>query len=73
MDTSVIPNESLRVWWYNPRTGEVISQNEQSNTGKLSVGFWSGIIKEEQGGPDWVVVIDDASKNYPLPGKSIYD
>ena len=73
VDTSVIPNESLRVWWYNPRTGEVISQNEQSNTGKLSVGFWSGIIKEEQGGPDWVVVIDDASKNYPLPGKSIYD
>ena len=30
---------------------------------------WNDLITEGQGGPDWVVVIDDAAAGRPAPGK----
>ena len=70
VSTSVIEGKELNVWWYNPRTGEVIPGGKIPNTGSFSHSNWSPWIKEEQGGPDWVVVLDDAGKGYQPPGKS---
>jgi hypothetical protein len=49
-------------WWFNPRDGRCIKLGEFDNTGSrefvpTSVGR----------GSNWVLVLDDASKNYPEP------
>ncbi len=65
--TDVIPSSKLHVWWYDPRTGKSFDKGEVENTG-LFVMPWGSEIKTNGTGPDWVLVIDDASKKYPAPG-----
>lgn len=57
-----ISGAKLNAAWYNPRKGEAIKLDGISNTGKQkfnppSTGY----------GQDWVLVLDDAAKNYMLP------
>ncbi len=52
----------LNASWYNPRNGESGSVTEYANTGTLrftppSTGY----------GQDWVLILDDASKQYAMP------
>ena len=68
LDTRVIPGSKLKVWWYDPRTGHAFLQGIMENTGTYNFSNWSELIREGQGGPDWVVVIDDASAGYEAPG-----
>jgi hypothetical protein len=61
LDTSVIAAQTLNAYWFDPATGatEVIQesfQNPQSLT-----------LEPRTQGHDWVVVIEDASRNYRLP------
>ena len=52
----------LRVWWYDPRTGY------PHDLGLID----GGRLKEFRSpsyGPDWVLVLDDASLNYAPPGQ----
>jgi hypothetical protein len=63
VNTSKIKSARLKAWWFNPRDGGAISLGEFENAGSkeftpVSIGR----------GSDWVLVIDDASKNYPGPG-----
>jgi len=55
----------LAGWLFNPRDGRSISLGSFENTG-------SKIIKphSEGRGGDWVVIIEDANKNYINPGLS---
>ena len=69
LDTRVIPGSKLKVWWYDPRTGHAFLQGIMENTGTYNFSNWSELIREGQGGPDWVLVIDDASAGYEAPGK----
>lgn len=60
--TSKLSAPKLRGWWFNPRDGYAISIGDFENTGSkefvpTSVGR----------GSDWLLVLDDASKNYPAP------
>jgi hypothetical protein len=60
--TSKLSATKLRGWWFNPRDGYAISLGEFDNSGSkefvpTSVGR----------GSDWVLILDDASKNYPEP------
>jgi hypothetical protein len=65
LDTSCIPGGTLRVWWMNPRTGECSPAAESPNAGKTA------FEPPTQGeGEDWVLVIDDAAKDYPPPATS---
>lgn len=62
VDMSRIAAKNIRGWWFNPRDGRSISLGTFENSGKkeftpTSVGR----------GSDWVLVLDDASKNYPAP------
>ncbi len=66
--TTAIPGKKLKIWWYDPRTGDAFPQGTFDNTGTFSYSAWQIVIEPTQDGPDWVVVIDDADLNYPPPG-----
>jgi hypothetical protein len=50
-------------WWFNPRTGAAEAIGEFDNRGVRE------FTPPSQGfGSDWVLVLDDASKAFPMPG-----
>jgi hypothetical protein len=63
VDLSRMAGEALKGWWYDPRTGKTESIGEVKKSDKAE--FAPPIDK---GGPDWVLVVDDAGKGYPAPG-----
>ena len=68
--TDVISAAKLRIWWYNPRTGIAFAYGEFDNSGIFEIP-WGSELNIENSGPDWILVIDDSSKKYPVPGKII--
>jgi len=53
----------VKAWWFNPRTGEAVAAGEFPGGGRrefVPPGAGAGL--------DWVLVLDDASKNFPPPG-----
>lgn len=61
--TSYIRGKTLKAWWFNPRTGKTTNAVKFKNEGKKT--FFSPTPGELH---DWILVIDDASKDYPKPG-----
>jgi hypothetical protein len=60
---SVIQAPSIKAWWFNPRTGAASFISTFANSGEQE------FISPDPGEMlDWVLVLDDASKNYPPPG-----
>jgi hypothetical protein len=61
----VISGNKVRGWWYDPRSGKAQEIGVFKN--KSVRGF------DPPGGPapgnDWVLVLDDASKNFGMPGE----
>ncbi len=54
----------LKAWWYDPRRGVSFSAGEHPNEGTPT------FTPPSRGrGNDWVLVIDDASRRFPPPGK----
>jgi len=64
LDLELCGWERSKVWWYNCRTGETKESGEIQN--KQITSF-----KPETGGRgnDWVLVLDNADKNFKIPGK----
>ena len=60
-----ITGKSVKAWWFNPRTGESAEIGDFENSGERE--FVPPGLGELL---DWVLVLDDASKNYPPPGSS---
>lgn len=58
-----ITGENIKAWWFNPRTGSAMEIGTFENKGMHS---WECPSKGYAS--DWVLVLDDASKNYPPPG-----
>jgi hypothetical protein len=57
-----ISGNTLHAYWYNPRNGKT------TEIGKFSNSNPKKFIPPSGGyGQDWVLVIDDAAKNYPMP------
>ncbi len=69
--TNKLQGEEIRAWWFDPRTGNAFLIGTFPNTNAFNVP-WNGRIREGEGGPDWVLVLDDASKNYPAPGTQVF-
>lgn len=61
IDFSRIKGETFNTWWYNPRTGEVTPIREVK--GEPREHFSVPVA-----GVDWVLVIDDAAKEFSEPG-----
>lgn len=59
-----ISGETVRAYWYDPRTGGFQFIGTYENKGILT--FVPPTSGREN---DWVLVLDDESMNYPVPGK----
>jgi hypothetical protein len=57
-----ISGDRVRCWWFNPRSGDSTSAGEFENKGNHRF-----VPPSEGFGSDWVLIVDDASKAYPLP------
>lgn len=60
--TACIAAPRLRIWLYNPATGEAALHAEVDNPGIYTYAV------QQTWGPDFVLVFDDASQDYPPPG-----
>ncbi|MBI5385430.1 MAG: glycoside hydrolase family 140 protein [Verrucomicrobia bacterium] len=59
-----ITGPTVQAWWFNPRNGEATVIGEFPNTGERE--FLPPNPGEEL---DWVLVLDDAAKKFPAPGR----
>ncbi|MBP7934556.1 MAG: glycoside hydrolase family 140 protein [Phycisphaerae bacterium] len=60
----VIKGAKVKAWWFNPRDGHTTTIGEFHNTGQQR------FVPPDPGeGLDWILVLDDAAKDYPPPGK----
>ncbi|MFA9389658.1 MAG: glycoside hydrolase family 140 protein [Prolixibacteraceae bacterium] len=64
VNMNVIKGKVVLGWWYNPRNGKVTKIGKFSNTGQQT--FISPTPGEAL---DWILVLDNADKKYPAPGK----
>ncbi|MDO5571192.1 MAG: glycoside hydrolase family 140 protein [Bacteroidales bacterium] len=62
--TEALSDKNLVAWWYNPRNGEAKKIGKFKNEGNLS--FISPTPGENL---DWILVVDNASSRYKVPGK----
>ena len=61
-----ISGSRVNAWWYNPRNGTSTELGEFENAGTR------GFKPQYEGlGSDWVLVLDDAAKGYPAPGRLV--
>jgi hypothetical protein len=58
-----ISGSKVKGWWFNPRTGTSQEIETFDNTGTREF-----TCPSEGFGADWVLVLDDASKNFGKPG-----
>jgi len=63
LDLSALSGETLAAWWFDPRTGHAQAAGRSPRTASQS--FTPPAIGTEQ---DWVLVLDDAARNYSPPG-----
>jgi hypothetical protein len=61
LDLSKLSGEQLAGYWYDPRTGTARSIGLLQKADRVS-------FTPPAGGPDWVLVLDDAASGYPIPG-----
>lgn len=59
-----ISGSKVKAWWYNPRNGIAQLIGTIKNSG---INLFTPPGKEENGN-DWVLVLDDTSKKFPIPG-----
>ncbi len=59
-----ITGAKVKAWWFNPRTGTAEAIGEFPNTGERA--FTPPQLGEQL---DWILVLDDATKSFPVPGK----
>ena len=62
---NVISGSRVKAWWFNPRTGHATTIGTFANTGERT-------FKPPDAGEmlDWVLVLDDETKNFPAPGSA---
>jgi hypothetical protein len=67
--TGKLAGDSLTAWWYDPRTGEAtkIDSAKKQTTRQFTVPAATDKVPAEKA--DWVLVLDNAAKNFPAPGK----
>jgi hypothetical protein len=76
---SHLQGKTINGWWFNPRTGQVCDEAGQP-TGKPFRQFNPTDANTELNPPgnpgegnDWVLVLDDAGRNYPVPGSLTFN
>ncbi|UCE06626.1 MAG: DUF4038 domain-containing protein, partial [bacterium] len=62
--TGLLNAPPIKVWWFNPRTGDAILEGERENQAIIEFDPPG----ERKRGNDWVLVIDNGSEEFPKPG-----
>jgi hypothetical protein len=65
VEMTKLPAPKIKAWWYNPRTGTSSAAGEFDNSGSRPF-----TCPAEGFGADWVLVLDEASRNFPPPGQT---
>ncbi|MGI5211825.1 DUF4038 domain-containing protein [Plantactinospora sp. CA-290183] len=70
VDLSQISGSTVSAWWFNPRDGKVYTQNGNVTTSPFGQfpNAGSRAFTTPSSGPDWVLVLDDASRGFTTPG-----
>ena len=61
VDLTSVAGPVARAWWFNPRTGLATLAGTYPTSGHQT-------FDPPQDGPDWVLVLDDASREFGAPG-----
>jgi hypothetical protein len=69
VDTTVLTGSALRAWWFDPRSGKAIDAGSVQRA--KSVEFFPPETGEGDEGKDWVLVIDDAARDFAPPGSPL--
>jgi hypothetical protein len=64
--TGKLAGDRYKVWWFNPRTGDAMEGATFDK--KTESVFGLPMSVPDNGDDDWVLVLDDVSKNYGPPG-----
>jgi hypothetical protein len=63
VNMGVIKGAKVKAWWFNPRDGKATAIGTFDNKGERE------FIPPNKGEMlDWILVLDDAAKEYPAPG-----
>jgi hypothetical protein len=62
VDLQKLSGEALLAYWFDPRTGVARQFDSLVRSGTRE-------FTPPGGGPDWVLVLDDASRHYAAPGQ----
>ena len=65
--TAIGKGKTVRVWWYDVRSGRAIDLGEHN---RVKSAVFDPVTHGE--GNDWVLVIDDPGRKYPAPGSAVY-
>lgn len=57
-----ISGKKLNTWWFDPRTGDSVNIGQVKNKGSYT-------FKTPNASKDWVLLLDDASRDFPQPGR----
>jgi hypothetical protein len=68
VNTYKVSGAKLTAWWYDPRKGEVVESITFGNSPSSGRSFEIPDMGVPAAENDWVLVIDDVSKNYSAPG-----
>lgn len=66
LDTTALPGEALRGWWFDPRTG--VPTDAGTVPRSPSASFFPPVTGPADAGLDWVLVIDDSAAGLTPPG-----
>ena len=63
LDLTKLTGDTLTAWWFDPRTAEAVA------LGEVTQPEWATFTPPSTGpNCDWVLVVDDAARNYKPPG-----
>ena len=62
VNLTLLSGEAVRAWWFNPRDGATTLIGEVPKTADAVFG-----PPYDARGRDWILVLDDAARNYPSP------
>ncbi|HRG09081.1 MAG TPA: putative collagen-binding domain-containing protein, partial [Cyclobacteriaceae bacterium] len=60
IDLSKLSGTTKAISWFDPRTGKTLSGLSTTTTGVM-------VFTPPNEGKDWILIIDDASQNFPKP------
>ena len=66
IDLTKLTGPTIKAWWFDPREG---GANPAGNFKNTSVQEFTPPAAKAGQANDWVLVLDDASRNFPVPGR----